>query len=161
MASGWVHATVDLLAFGRSYFDAHKKKDLPWRDLGYKHRVVNHPWYHQLGRKWNLDNPFPSYILDKTASAKDPDTAERFQSWISHDYLDRIWDTLDESERRDVERGFKQLLETPEKINKMAQIDVVKGLIYRVVDGKDVIEECPELIHEYNRLRAYVSKVEI
>ncbi len=159
MAAGWVHASMDLIAFGRSYFDLHKYKDHSWKELGYKHRRVNHDWYNEFGKIWNMNEPFPLVIDMRTNAFTDPDRAEKFQSGVSHDYLDRIWDTLDTGQRRNFELTCKWFLENPEELNRVYEIDVLKGLIYRVVDGKEVIENCPELIKEYQRLRNYVAKV--
>lgn len=160
MAAGWVHATMDLMAFGRSYFDLHKYKDYPWKELSFKHRKVHHDWYNEFGKSWNFEEPFPSVIQTITDSIIDDDEAEKFQSWVSHDYLDRIWDTLNKNQRRNVEIQCKYFLENPEELNRVYQIDVIQGLIYRVINGEDVIENCPQLIEEYKRLRKYVAKVQ-
>ena len=161
MAAGWVHATMDLMAFGRSYFDLHKYKDHPWRELGYKHRQVNHDWYNEFGKSWNLNEPFPLIIHMRTNAIVNPDKAEQFQSWVSHDYLDKIWDTLNLEQRRNFELACKWFLENPEDLNRVYEINVFKGLIYRVVDGKEIIEYCPELIKEYQRLRRYAVKINL
>ena len=161
MAAGWVHASMDLMAFGRSYFDLHKYKDHPWKKFGYKHRQIYHDWYNEFGKSWNFNEPFPLIIHMRTNAIADPDKAEQFQSWTSHDYLDRIWDTLNAERRRNFEFACKWFLENPEELNRVYEIDVFRGLIYRVINGKNVIEYCPELINEYKRLRDYVAKVKI
>lgn len=159
MAAGWVHATMDLMAFGRSYFDLHKYKDHPWKEFGYKHRRLYHDWYNEFGKNWNFDEPFPLIIQMRTNAFANPDEAEKFQSWVAHDYLDRIWDTLDAIRRQNFEQMCKWFLENPKELNRVYEIDVLRGLIYRVVDGKEIIEPCPELMGEYKRLRAYVAKI--
>lgn len=159
MAAGWMHATMDLISFGRSYFDLHQYKDHLWKDLGYKHRQLYHEWYNEYDKNWDLDNPFPPIINVRTAMIADQDEAEKFQSCVAHDYLDRIWDTLNAEQRRERELAFKWFLENPDKLNQKAGIDVFNGLIYRVVDGKKVVESCPELIQEYKRLWQYVAKI--
>lgn len=159
MAAGWMHATMDLMAFGRSYFDLHQYKDHPWEELGYKHRQLYHEWYSEYGKNWGLNDPFPPIIHMRTAMIADRDEAEKFQSCVAHDYLDRIWDTLNAEQRREREAAFKWLLLNPDKLNQKARINVFVGLIYRVVDDKEVIESCPELIQEYKRLRQYVGKI--
>lgn len=161
MAAGWVHATVDLMAFGRPYFDLHKYKDHPWKELGYKHRQRYHHWYNEFGKKWDFKEPFPLIVHMRTNAFGDPDRAEKYQSWVSHDYLDKIWDTLNRAQRRDFELACKGFLENPEELNRVYEIDVFRGLIYRVVDGKDIVESCPQLIGEYQRLCQYVAKVQI
>src|SRR3989344_6069007 len=144
MAAGWVHATIDLMSFGRSYFDLHQSKDSPWRELGYKHRKVNHEWYNVFGKIWDFNEPFPPIVHMKTNAIENEDEAEKFQSMISHDYLDKIWDTLNKNQRRNVEQMCKWYLEHPDELNRMCGVDVNKGLIYRVVDGKEVTEHCPQ-----------------
>lgn len=160
MAAGWVHATIDLIAFGRSYFDLHQYKDHPWRELGFKHREINHDWYKEFGENWDFSDPFPLIIHMRTAVFSNPDEAEKIQSWFSHDYIDRIWDMLDNNRRIEIEENFKRLLQNPEELNRACEIDVSHGFIYRVIDGKKVIEHCPQLIKEYQRLRNYVSKID-
>lgn len=161
MAAGWVHATVDLIAFGRPYFDLHKYKDHPWRKIGYKHREIRHDWYNKFGKDWNFNDPFPLIIQIRTDAMTDPDKAEKFQSWISHDYLDKIWDTLDNNQRIKIEEDFKYLLQNPEELNRVCEINVFQGFIYRTIDGKKVVECCPQLVKEYQRLRNYISKIDI
>ena len=161
MAAGWVHATMDLMAFGRSYFDLHKYKDHPWRELGYKHRQINHDWYNEFGKSWNFNEPFPIVIQMRTDAIADPDDAEKYQSWVSHDYLDRIWDDLNQEQRHNFELTCKWFLDNPDKLIKIYEIDVFQGLIYRVIEGKIVVEHCPELIKEYQRLRRYVARIKI
>ncbi len=161
MAAGWVHASMDLMAFGRSYFDLHKYKDHPWKKLGYKHRRVYHDWYNEFGKSWDFNKPFPPIIDMRTQAFETDEQGEKYQSWVSHDYLDRIWDTLDFERRSNFEQACKWFLENPEDLNRVYEIDVFKGLIYRVIDGKEVIESCPELVKEYQRLRSYVAKVDL
>lgn len=159
MAAGWVHASMDLMAFGRNYFDLHKYKDHPWKELGYNHRKVNHDWYNEFGKSWNFNKPFPPIIDMRTQAFETDEQGEKYQSWISHDYLDRIWDTLDFERRKGFKQACKWFLENPEDLNRVYEIDVFRGLIYRVIDGKEVVENCPELIEEYQRLRRYAAKV--
>ena len=161
MAAGWVHAAIDLMAFGRSYFDLHKYKDNPWKKLGYEHRQINHDWYKEFGKSWNFDKPFPPVIDMRTRAFASDEKGEKYQSWVSHDYLDRIWDTLDFEQRRNFELACKWFLDNPMELNRVYEIDVFQGLIYRVIDGKQVIERCPELVTEYQRLRGYVAKVNL
>ena len=159
MAAGWVHATVDLMAFGRSYFGLHKYKDHPWKEFGYKHRKLHHDWYNEFNKSWNLKEPFPPIIHMRTNAIENPDEAEKFQSWISHDYLDRIWDTLNQKQKQDFELACKWFLENPDELNRIYEIDVFEGLIHRVIDGKNITEHCPELVNEYRRLCNYVAKI--
>ena len=97
----------------------------------------------------------------RTDAIENRDEAEQFQSWTSHDYLDRIWDTLDSEQRRNFELACKWFLENPEELNRVYEIDVFRGLIFRVIDGKEVTENCSELIKEYRRLRSYVARINL
>lgn len=91
MPASWVHASIDLMAFGRSYFDLHKYKDHPWKILKENHRQLYHHWYKEFGKSWNFNEPFPLIIHMRTNAFANPDKAEKYQSWIAHDYLDKIW----------------------------------------------------------------------
>ena len=161
MAKGWVHATFDLMAFGRSYFSLHQYKDHPWENLGTKHRELYHEWYNEFGKNWDFKNPFPLVIHLRTATIEDSDEAEKFQSMVSHDYLDKIWDTLNDKQRMTIEQRLKWFIENPKELNHVYEIDVFCGLIHRVIDGKEVVEPCPQLIQEYKRLRNYVAKINL
>jgi hypothetical protein len=49
MAYAWVHAVIDLIAYGRPYFGLHKEKDKPYELLGPNHRIINPDWYQSYG----------------------------------------------------------------------------------------------------------------
>ncbi len=90
---------------------------------------------------------------------ENPDEAEEFQSMVSHDCIDKVWDTLDNTRRTEIEEYFKQLLQNPGELNRVCEIDIFCGFIYRIVDDKKVVEYCPQLVEEYQRLRNYVAKI--
>lgn len=94
MASVWIHAVIDLIAYGRAYFDLHKEKDKPHEFLGANHRIVNHDWYQAYGKSWNFCEPFPSSIKDILGNEERADKAEEQMAWIDHDYIDRTWDFI-------------------------------------------------------------------
>ena len=64
MPDGWVHAVIDLIGYGRPYFDLHKEKDKPSQTLGWEHRIVGHDWYQAFGEKWTFDKSFPTWLKD-------------------------------------------------------------------------------------------------
>lgn len=158
-----VHATHSLLAFGRPYFDLHGEKDAPSQVLGAAHRIVNHDWYQAgLAGMWTLDQPFPEWVLRVAATIAEESggyEAEEYEVWLSHDYLDRVWDGLGMRERRIEEALCCWLVLNPAYILDIGQVDVISGRIHRLIDGEDVWELEPALISEYRRLRRYVAAV--
>lgn len=158
MPNGWVHATNSLIAFGRPYFDDHRQKDAPARFLGSRHRMVNHDYYQAYEISWTLDNPFPPTLnkrIQAIAIVASPDAAEREQVSTSHDYLDRLWDTLNFRQRKCIEGAMLLFLLNPESLSRLAGVDLIEGGIQRFVDGREIWEPCPELKAEYYRLRRY------
>ena len=162
MPNGWMHASIDLVVYGRTYFDMHKKKDAPYKYLGKAHRQVNHEWYNVFGSEWDLKNPYPKTMvkfLGKLEKSNLSDNeVEGMQSWISHDYMDRIWDTLNHRQRWYREGAYYWLLCHPEFLKKQG-VDVINGKIHRVIDGKEIWEYEPVVIKEYRILKAYTDKV--
>jgi hypothetical protein len=162
MPSAWIHATIDLIAYGRPYFDLHKEKDEPYKTLGWNHRKIRHEWYQAFGKEWTLDEPFPAYFRDqisKIRSINGPDEAERQMAYIDHDYIDRIWDTLSPHERKYREGFFAWILFNPRILKEWAGLDVLDGRIQRFIDGCEVWEYCPDLKVEYEGLCKYVNAV--
>jgi hypothetical protein len=162
MPDGWVHATIDLIVYGRPYFSLHKKKDDPSQTLGRKHRIVRHNWYQAFGEKWTFDEPFPSRLKKRIVEirdAKGPAKAEEYMAYTDHDYIDRIWDDLSAKEREYWEGFFMWVLFNPKILKEWAKVDILEGRIHRVVNNHEVWEDCPELKSEYRRLRSYVNTV--
>lgn len=162
MASGLVHATVDLVAFGRPYLSVHQKKDKAARTLGSRHRKVDHAWYWQFGISWTFSDPFPDWLrksIADSANTVGPDHAETQQVIFSHEYLDRVWDNLPRPERKYWEAFMVWLLLNPALLKTWAGVDVREGTIHRVVDGQEIWEPCLELKHLYKQLRRYAEFV--
>lgn len=162
MPSAWVHAAIDLIAYGRSYFDLHKKKDKAYELLGPNHRIVNHDWYQAYGRSWNFCEPFPPGIKESIrllGNKEGADKAEEQMAWIDHDYIDRTWDVLSGSERKYWEGFFAWVLFSPDILKDWAGVDVLNGKIHRVIEDQEIWEECPYTKAEYRRLRRYVEVV--
>ena len=162
MPAGWVHATIDLITFGRHFFDLHKEKDEAWKRLGPDHRVVDHEWYQAYGKSWTFDDPFPDWLKQLVQAVRDTegeDQAERHMSWIVHDYFDRVWDGLSEDRRRYREGFFAWVLFHPEILKGKFGVDVLNGKIHRVIEGRETWEDCPFARTEYRRLRSYAEAV--
>ena len=162
MPSAWVHAVIDLIAYGGPYFDLHKGKDKAHEILGSNHRIVNHEWYQAYRRLWNFRDPFPSWLKESTrilGNEKGADKAEEQMAWVDHDYIDRVWDDLSDQERRYWEGFFIWVSLSPKILKEWAGVDVLKGRIQRVINGREVWESCPELKLEYERLRSYIEAV--
>ena len=81
--------------------------------------------------------------------------------WASHDYLDRIWDGLDFSQRKYWEGWFTWVLLNPDMLKSWAGVDVVEGKVRRMVDEKEVWEYEPDLKALYENLCRYVRTVTV
>ena len=162
MASAFIHSIIDLLVYGRPYFDLHKKKDADYATLGVKHREVYHEWYQAYLDEWDVDEPFPpslKQVIEYVAQARGGDDAERSQSYVSHDYFDRIWDSLSDEERRFQEGYFIWVLLQPDILKQKFGVDVCSEKIERVINGMRIWEDAPGLRKEYLRLCAYADVV--
>jgi hypothetical protein len=162
MPNGWVHATIDLLVFGRSYFDLHQKKDKEHQTLGPDHRIIDHDWYQGFGKFWTFSEPFPGWLKQYTQTLRDTVgevRAEEEQSSVTHEYIDRIWDDLLTQQRRYWESFFMWVLLHPDVLRDRFGVDVLNGKIHRVIEGQEIWEDCPDVKVEYKRLRRYVAVV--
>lgn len=162
MATGLVHDVQMLIAFGLPYHHIQRQKDEATSRLpGMQHRRIRHGWYRDFGKLWNLDNPFPDSIKDRTTTIvrlKGAIRAEEYMAWVSHDFLDKIWDFdgLTRQQRaytRKWWQGFHiWLILRPDVLRDWAGVDVLAGKIHRVIDGSEVWEDEPEVIWEYQNL---------
>lgn len=162
MPYAWVHAAVDLIAFGHSYFDLHQRKDMPHRYLGKEHRSVNHAWYQEYGNRWNFIDPFPAWLLESIEDLlhiESPDQVEKQMVDIAHDHLDRVWNDLSYIEKTYWESFFAWVVLNPSVLKSWAGVDVLNSRIQRIVDGHETWEYCPNLMYQYHRLRRYVRAV--
>jgi len=162
MANGWIHAVIDLLAYGRPYFDLHKEKDKASKTLGRYHRKIDHEWYQLFGKEWTFDDPFPFRLKDKISKIRNidgPAEAEKQMAFVDHDYVDKIWDELSSQEKKYWEGFFVWLIFKPKILKEWTGVDVLQGKIQRVIDGCRVWENCPKLKFEYIRLCKYVKVV--
>lgn len=162
MAAGWIHQTIDLIAYGRTYAHVHRKKDSASQQIpGIAHRAVGHEWYQHFGRDWDFTQPYPQAareLIQKIGRTCGPDAAEERMSSDSHDLIDRRWDGLSKDERLYWEGFFAWLVYHPEILFHWAEVDVVRGRIRRMVKGNEIWEDAPEIVEEYKRLRREVSR---
>jgi hypothetical protein len=162
VAAGFIHQTIDLVAYGRTYAHVHHKKDAAAQMIpGIRHRTVEHEWYQRFGRDWDFTQPYPQAardLIEKMRRTCGPDVAEERMSSDSHDLIDRTWDEVSREQRLYWEGFFDWLLYHPEVLEHWAGVDVIGGRIKRVVNGNEIWEDAPEVIGEYKRLRREVSR---
>lgn len=167
MPNRWIHETIDIISFGRSYWELHKEKDAPYKYLGKNHRGFYHEWYQSYGIEWDFNEPFPPKLkafFTAVLDSKGPDNAEETQAWCSHDYWDKIWDDSSYDKRKYIAVFFKWLLLNPQILKDWAGVDVLLGKV-KVVYGKnygyekttDVWETEPTLKRDYEHLRNFVE----
>lgn len=169
MPNGWVHETIDLIAYGRPYHHVHKTKDAESQKRpGRRHREVNHEWYQEFGKVWSLSDPFPDWWKETTQKVRDeegPESAEELMVSVSHDYFDKVWDYdgLSKPERDRIrkyrEGFFAWLLLRPSVLKEWAGVDVLEGKIQRLIEGQEVWEDAPDIKSKYEGLRRRVEFV--
>ncbi len=162
MPSGFVHQVHSLIAFGQPYGHVHAKKDaFSQRAPGGPHRQVRHRKYQAFGKTWDFSDPFPAsevHRIGRIYRWKGPIITEEYMVSISHDLDDRSWD-FDGTPRADrtVIRKYWEsfcacLVLYPDILKSWAGVDVVAGLIHRVIDGAEVWEKEPTLVAAYSAL---------
>lgn len=166
MPRRWLHESFDIVVWGDSYWQLHKRKDAAYKTLGLKHRVVGHPWYSRFKRDWTFEDPFPETVLARTRRIRITQgaaAAEKYQAALTHDYLDRLWDTFDRTDRIQVAESIRQLILNTKMLRDWAGVDVVRGLVKRVHGSEegllfplDTWEPASRLARAYERLRTYV-----
>ena len=162
MAIGLVHDVQMLVAFGFPYHHINRQKDAAARRLpGIQHRRIHHGWYRSYGKLWSLDDPFPDMIKERTsttAALKGATRAEEYMAWVSHDFLDKVWDFdgLTRQERARTRKWWEGfyiwLILRPDLLRDWAGVDVLAGKIQRLIDGVEVWEDEPEVISEFQGL---------
>jgi hypothetical protein len=166
MPQRWVHETLDLIIWGKSYWRLHRAKDSPSQTLGPGHRISRHPWYQRFGKDWTFDDPFPQRLLTRTRDrqlAQGPDAAEAFQAGITHDYFDKLWDDLDRSHRLQIARALRDLIADERLLKQWAGVDVAQGLVRRTYGAEsgylfpvETWESTPSLRADYPKLIRYI-----
>jgi hypothetical protein len=163
MASAWVHAVLSIIAFGKPYFDLNKQVDSWSEELRQQHRIMGHDYYQAYGRLWNMDDPFPEWVLEhsrKTRQRYGDEEAEKEAVQLSHCYFDRVWDDFSREERENLELALARFVSDPELLKDSAGVDVIEGKIqYQLNNGELSWVDAPELSGEYERLIRYIEGV--
>lgn len=162
MPRGWVHCVVDLIVFGRTYPEIHKRKDEPYKNLGIKHRIERHGLY-QFCKKHNepFENllPFLVECFEDLKNSQGGDKSEEAQVNAAHEFFDYLWDEFSADERKYFEGLFAWITLHPEVLLNKFGVDVIRGRIKRVLeDGREIWEDAPEVIQQYDKLRKEVEK---
>ena len=125
------------------------------------HRIERHDWYNCFGTMWTLDDPFPlpaEWDTLRTLRTTGADAAERHQVYLSHDFYDRIWDTLSRPRRMETCAFYKWFLMHPDVLKEKTGIDVIAGCaLTEHPDGSARWEPEPDLNLSWRRLKAYVE----
>lgn len=162
MPAGWIHQTIDLIAYGRTYAHVHRKKDAAAQIIpGMRHRAVGHDWYQSFGIAWDFSEPYPQasrQVIERLKESRGPDVAEERMSSVSHGMIDRCWDDLPREERLYWEGLFAWLVCNPDVLKTWAGVDVIRGRIKRVINGSVIWEASPETVGEHKNLRREVSR---
>lgn len=162
MPAGWIHRTIDLLAYGRTYAHVHSQKDAASQTIpGMRHRTVGHEWYQRFGQDWDYTRPFPWVARESTEKIKDtcgPHRAEEYMSSLSHDWIDKTWDLLSREQRSYWEGFFAWLVYHPEILLHWADVDVERGRVRRIVNGNEIWSDEPEIAEEYKMVRREMSR---
>lgn len=150
---GWMHEILDLLVFGRSYPEIHKRKDAAWKELGIHHREEMHEWYSLYSHDWDFDNPFPKELetfLENVLKDFGPERAESDAVWVAHDYFDRLWDELSCEKRKECAAAFRTMILDTQFLKQWAGVDVVEGRIQRRLEGR-IIGKMSQLSRHYTK----------
>jgi hypothetical protein len=162
MPPGWVHETIDLIAYGRIYRPVHQNKDAESQRIpGLCHRQVNHEYYQKYLKDWDFNTPFPDNrknLVQSLNETKGPVAAEELMASDGHDYFDKLWDQFTKIKRDYSEGFFAWLLYNPQVLECWADVDVIEGRIGYTIDGQKVWEKSPETITDYKRLHRDVSR---
>ncbi|MBI4297079.1 MAG: hypothetical protein HY676_00925 [Chloroflexi bacterium] len=140
MAPGWMHETIDLIAWGRIYWSVHEAKDKPWITLGRAHRQEKHELY-QEARQCSVSGASVSDVLAwMTEQAKKmtetrwkqglpPDKIEAEQAYLAHDMLDYSWDFVPREERLGWVAAFKDVVIYPEKYPNLFMPEITRQCV--------------------------------
>jgi hypothetical protein len=181
----WLHETLDIIIWGRSYWWLHQEIDEPSKIFGICHRKYNHDWYREFKKCWDWENPFPKDKTNKeiTEIIRDiPDelretfnklliketeklqekglVKEAFQAYITHCFFDRFWDETSKQERKYIENAFITFILNPQLLYEKAGVDINKWKI-KVERNGEVWEDSPQLKTDYQNLIRYLNKQDI
>ena len=176
----WLHEIIDIVVWGRSYWWLHKEIDNKAKELGIRHRIYNHDWYWKFKKNWDWENPFPKELdkeipkilevipsgLRKTFEAlvtketklfgEEGTVKETFQAYITHCFMDRLWDETPPQEREYVERYYVVWILSP-RLLYQSGTDVKNWKIEIKRDG-EVWEDSPSLEKDYKNLVLFLIR---
>lgn len=125
MPPGWIHETIDMIAWGRVYWSVHNDKDRYWRELGTKHRIMEHPLYQKGLACVRGGMPLEqvlNFMYDQAKERTQADWGKRLpadliearQAGMAHDCWDLLWDDFTPAERRGIAGAFMDVVLRPE-----------------------------------------------
>ncbi len=149
MPPRWIHDAMDIIWCARSYWEIHKEKDAPSQILGYKHRKVKHEYYQKF-------KDVEEFI--ENLSNLDIKTEEEGVK-VTHDLLDKMWDSSSKEEREWLAGFFLFIILNPDVLWEWAGVNPKKGIskFYDPKEKKIKIEHNTQLKKDYLQLRAYVE----
>jgi hypothetical protein len=104
MAPRWIHEFFDILTFGRSYWQIHKRIDQYPKTLGVKHRELEHPFYNML--KNHDSNDFLKSVPQLLSGLKSVEESVK----LVHCIVDKVWDELSLEQRKRSVYVFQRLV---------------------------------------------------
>ena len=124
MPPGWIHETIDMIAWGRVYWSVHSRKDKFWQELGTRHRIKEHDLY-QEGRALikrgvpieEVLNWMYEYAKKRTKSewkqGLTADVIEAHQAELAHECWDLLWDDFTSAERLGIAGALRDVVLRP------------------------------------------------
>ena len=179
----WLHETLDIIIWGRSYWRLHQELDKEARKLGKYHRMYDsHDWYRKFGESWDWENPFPKEELnkeipeilkvipsglrqtfnklvnrEKRLSKEKGIVKEAFQAYITHCFEDRLWAESSPKEREYIKRFCVVWILSPRLLYDKAGIDI-NGWKIKVKRDGEVWEDSPRLETDYKNLVIFLIR---
>src|SRR3972149_2154262 len=110
MPPGWIHETIDMIAWGRIYWSVHEQKDRFSPELGSGHRIREHPLYQEGLTRIRQGMPLEevlNWMIERARGLTQSDwekglpgdVIEAHQASMATDYWDLFWDDLTPAER--------------------------------------------------------------
>lgn len=163
MPQGFIHDALTFVALGNPCAEVHRHKDAAASQRpGLLHRRIRHGWYRAFGRLWDFTAPFPEVVKQRIAkflTASGPTSAERYMASLGHDLADRVWryDELTHEERRFTRKYWESfwvwVILNPGVLQDWGGVNVISGKIQRLIDGRLIWEDAPDVEHQYQVLK--------
>jgi len=104
MAPRWIHEFFDLLTFGRSYWQIHKKIDNWSKIYGVEHRKLEHEYY-QMFKTCSL-NEFLQSVPQLLYGLRNIEEGVK----LTHCIVDKVWDELSLEQKKGSVYIFQRLI---------------------------------------------------